>query len=60
MHVEIRRGTYGLPRAGVLDHTQLTKHLNQVGCSEAPTTLGLWNQKWRPIIYTLVVDDFGA
>ena len=58
--VETRRGAYGLPQAGVLAHAQLTKHLNQAGHSESPTTPGLWNHKWRPIIFTLVVDDFGV
>ena len=60
MCVEIRRGAYGLPQAEVLAHSQLTKHLNEAGCSEALTTPSTWNQKWIPIIFTLVVNDFGA
>ena len=41
----MRRGVYGLPQEGVLVHDELTKRLNQAGCSEAPTTPGLWNHK---------------
>ena len=60
MCIEVRRGAYGLPQSRVLAHEQLTKRLNQVGCFEDPTMPGLWNHKWRPILFTLVVDDFGA
>ena len=59
-HAETRRGAYGLPPAGVLSHDQLTKHLNQAAHFEAPTTPDLWTHKWRPIIFTLVVYDFGV
>jgi len=58
--VEIRRGAYGLPQAGVLAHAKLTSHLNAAGYSEATTTPGLWTHKWRPVMFTLVVDDFGV
>ena len=60
MHAETRRGACGLPQAGVLSHAQLTKHLNQVGYFEPPTTPGLWNHKLRPIVFTLVVDYFSV
>ena len=60
MYAEIRSGTYGLPQDGVLAHDQLTKRLNQAGFFEAPKTPGMWNHKWRPMIFTLVVDGFGA
>ena len=58
--IEIRKGAYGLPQAGVLAHKKLTTHLNKAGCNESPTTPGLWVHKWRPIMLTLAVDDFGV
>ena len=58
--VEIRRGAYGLPQAGVLAYNKLSKILNDAGHQEAATTPGLWSHKWRPIMFTLVVDDFGV
>ena len=60
VHIETRRGVYVLPQSGVLVHAQLTKNLNAAGHSEDPTTPGLWTHKWRPVIFTLVVDDFGV
>lgn len=59
--IEIRKGAYGLPHAGVLAHKDLKKQLNDADYYEAITTLGLWRHKWRPIMFTLIiVDDFGV
>ena len=30
------------------------------GYYETATTPGLWRQKWRPIMFCLIVDDFGV
>jgi hypothetical protein len=58
LYVEVRKGMYGLPQAGLLDNVLLAKRLTKHGYSPVPHTHGLWTQKWRPIIFSLVVDNF--
>ena len=60
IYVEVRKGMYGLPQAGILAQELLEKRLNFHGyhhCDEVP---GLWKHETRPIQFTLVVDDFGV
>jgi hypothetical protein len=59
LYVEIRKGMYGLPQAGILANQLLRKRLAPHGYSEAKHTPGLWTHHTRPITFTLVVDDFG-
>ena len=56
---EIRKGIYGLPQSGILANNLLTKRLANRGYYQCETTPGLWRHKWRPILFTLIVDDFG-
>ncbi len=51
---------YGLPQTGKLAQYQLSKRLNEVGYYQSKTTPGYWKHKWRPISFTLVVDNFGV
>ena len=51
---------YGLPQAGLLAQQQLIKRLNKAGYHQSVTTPGFWKHEWRPISFTLVVDDFGV
>ena len=60
VYVEIRKGMYGLPQAGILANKLLKKRLANHGYFECPRTPGLWKHKWRPIMFVLVVDDFGV
>jgi len=60
VYCEIRKGMYGLPQAGIITQELLTKRLKEHGYSQSKTTPGLWKHKWRPIIFSLVVDDFGV
>ena len=57
-YVEIRRGMYGLPQAGIMTNKQLTKFLGKEGYLQTPHTPGLWTHAWRPISFVLVMDDF--
>eukprot|EP00804_Cyclotella_cryptica_P026913 CCRYP_014750-RA/>CCRYP_014750-RA protein AED:0.33 eAED:0.34 QI:0/-1/0/1/-1/1/1/0/377 len=43
-------------------HSQRTTReaLNQHGYHQSKLVPGLWSHKWRPIWFTLVVDDFGV
>ena len=57
--IEIQRGMYRLPQARILANNQLTKCLEPKGYHQCRHTPGLWRHKWRPILFSLVVDDFG-
>eukprot|EP00956_Cyclotella_meneghiniana_P038610 scaffold156983_cov20-Cyclotella_meneghiniana.AAC.2 len=57
--VEVTKGMYGLPQAGLLANELLEKRLNKEGYFQSKLVAGLWSHKTRPIQFTLVVDDFG-
>jgi hypothetical protein len=57
---EIRQGMYGLPQAGIIAQELLSKRLKQHGYSQSETTPGLWKHEWRPVWFSLVVDNFGV
>lgn len=59
VYIEIRKGMYGLPQAGILANKLLTKRLKPFGYQPCQHTPGLWRHEWRPIRFSLVVDDFG-
>eukprot|EP00804_Cyclotella_cryptica_P005248 CCRYP_018890-RA/>CCRYP_018890-RA protein AED:0.36 eAED:0.27 QI:0/0/0/1/0/0/3/0/601 len=59
VYMEIRRGCYGLPQAGILANKLLKQRLATDGYFELPHTPGLFKHISRPIQFTLVVDDFG-
>eukprot|EP00956_Cyclotella_meneghiniana_P023795 scaffold46957_cov29-Cyclotella_meneghiniana.AAC.1 len=54
------RGMYGLPQSGLLANELLEKRLNKNGYYQSKYIPGLWKHEWRPIQFTLVVDDFGV
>ena len=58
--VAIKRGMYGLPQSGILAQELLEKRLNKHDYFQSKITPGLWTHEWRPICFTLVVDDFGV
>ena len=58
--VAVKRGMYGLPQAGILAQELLEERLNAHGYHQSKITPGLWTHEWRPICFTLVVDDFGV
>jgi hypothetical protein len=60
IYMEIRRGMYGLPQAGIIANQLLTERLAPHGYYQCRHTPGLWRHKWRPILFSLVVDDFGV
>ena len=59
VYIEVRKGMYGLPQAGILAQELLEKRLNAHGYSQCTAVPGLWTHVTRPISFTLVVDDFG-
>ncbi len=58
-YIEVRKGMYGMPQAGLLDQQLLKNRLNTEGYRQSKLVPGLWTHNWRPISFTLVVDDFG-
>ena len=60
IHIQANRGMYGLPQAGLLANELLEKRLNKRGYRQSKLVPGLWTHDWRPVQFTLVVDDFGV
>ena len=60
IYVQIEKGMYGLPQAGILANQLLRERLKPHGYYEVPHTPGLWKHKHLPVQFTLVVDDFGV
>ena len=60
VYISIKKGMYGLPQAGLLANKQLQKALHLDGYYPCQHTMGLWKHRWRPVTFTLVVDDFGV
>eukprot|EP00957_Ditylum_brightwellii_P108258 8259224-Ditylum_brightwellii.AAC.1 len=51
---------YGFPQAGILAIKLLTKQLSEHGYYPVQHTSGLWQHKWRPVMFALVVNHFGV
>ena len=60
VYIAANRGMYGLPHAGLLANELLETRLNKRGYQQSKLVTGLWKHKWRPVQFTLVVDDFGV
>ena len=60
VYVKVRRGMYGLPHAGLIAQQLLEERLQKHGYEQSKVTPGFWKHKWRPIAFSLVVDDFGV
>ena len=60
VYMEIRKGMYSLPAAGIIANKLLKARLAKKGYFKLPHTPGLWKHVSRPIAFTLVVDDFGV
>jgi hypothetical protein len=58
VHIEIRKGMYGLKQAGLLANQLLQTRLEPFGYYPARHIPGLWMHKTWPIAFSLVVDDF--
>ena len=60
VYLEVRKGIYGLPQAGLLAYKLLVDRLAKHGYEPCNITTGLWKHKTRPIMFILTVDDFGV
>ena len=59
VYVRCEKGIYGLPHAGIIAQQLLEKRLAKAGYYQSKTTPGFWTQEWRPILFSLIIDDFG-
>jgi hypothetical protein len=60
VYIQANQGMYGLLQSGLLANELLEKPLNKRGYHQSKLVPGLWSHKWRPVQFTLVVDDFGV
>ena len=60
IYLEVRKGMYGLPQAGLLAQELLEKRLKKHRYTQSKLIPGFWTHKWRTIQFSLVVDDFGV
>jgi hypothetical protein len=60
LYIEIQKGMYGLPQAGILANELLQRNLAKDGYRPMQHTHGLWKHDTRPLSFSLVVDDFGV
>ena len=60
LYCEIRKGIYGFPQAGKIENTILKQRLATCGYIKCMHTPSLWRHIFRPVQFTLVVDDFGV
>jgi hypothetical protein len=58
VYIEVNKGMYGLPQAGILAQELFEKRLNQHGYFQSNIVPGLWKHVDRPISFTLVVDNW--
>ena len=58
-YIQINKGMYGLPQAGIRAYNLLTKRLSEKGYYQSQNTPGLWKHVHRDIAFCLVVDNFG-
>jgi hypothetical protein len=60
VYIEIQKGMYGLPQAGILTNELLQQNLAKDGYRPTTHTQDIWTHNTRPISLSLVVDDFGV
>jgi hypothetical protein len=58
VYMEIQKGMYGLPQAGILANKLLRKQLALHGYFKQPHTPGLWKHVSCPVWFNLCVNDF--
>jgi hypothetical protein len=60
IYIEVQKGIYGLPQAGILANLLLAKRLAPHGYRHTKSTPRLWAHDTLPVTFYLVVDDFGV
>jgi hypothetical protein len=60
IYIEVHKGMFGIPQAGILTNHLLAKQLSPHGYRQTKTTLGLWAHDSLPVTFSLVLDEFGV
>jgi hypothetical protein len=60
VYIEMWHAVWGLPQAGTLANKRLCHKLAPFGYHKSANTPGLWRHEFRPLTFTLVVDNFGV
>jgi hypothetical protein len=60
VYIEIQKGIYGLPQAGILANELLQRNLAKDGYRPTQHTHGLWKHDTHLLLFSLLVDDFGV
>jgi len=60
VYIEIWKGMHELPQAGLLAQQLLEKRLEKHRYKQSKLIPGFLTHKWRPIQFSLMVDDFGV
>ncbi len=60
VYCKICQGMYGLPQVVIIAQELLAKRQNEQGYTQSKTTPRLRTHEWRPITFSLIVDDFGV
>ena len=56
----VKGGMYGLPHTGIIAQKLLKECLGKHRYCQSDKTPRFWKYDWRPISFSLIVDDFGA
>jgi hypothetical protein len=59
VYICMESAVWGLPQAGILANKLLHKRLAPHGYYECVHTPSRWRHTWRPIQFTLAMDNFG-
>ena len=59
VYLDIRKGMPGLKQAVHIANDRLKAHLAHFGFAPVPRTPALWKYTTNPIIFSLIVDNFG-
>ena len=59
-YLKILKGVPGLKQAGIIANDRLTLHIAKHGYTPIPRTLLLWSHAHLPIMFSLVIDNFGV
>ena len=60
VYMEIRKGVYGLPQAGLITNELLEKRPAKHKYTQSKLVMGIWKHKWIPIQFSLVIYAFGV
>jgi hypothetical protein len=58
VHCKVQCRMYGLPHAGIIAQELLETCLLKAGYTQLKITPRYWKHTWRPINFTLVVENF--